>query len=80
MDKIQIYILYIKSEFQFGYTENSELLNGIALWTFKTPVLFALNTTSYEYTTFDVINEKGKAKVNFEKIFSDIREKKIEVS
>jgi len=68
------------NDFQFGYVDNSDLLNGIAIWTLQTPLLFILNTTSYTYSLFDLIDEKNKAvlEIDIQEILDDIRLNKIE--
>lgn len=47
-------------DFQFGYVDNSDLLNGIAIWTLPSPLLFIFNTSSYTYAFQEVVsNESG---------------------
>lgn len=48
------------NDFQFGYVDNSDLLNGIAIWTLQTPLLFIFNTTSYTYSLFDLVDVETK--------------------
>lgn len=62
------------SKFQFGFTENQDLLNGIAIWTLSCPTLFILNSTSYEYSLVDLIDydDSSLLSVDIEKILNDV--------
>lgn len=62
-------------KFHFGYTENHDLLNGIAIWTLSCPVLFILNSTNYEYSLVDLIdynNNNTVLDVDIDKILSNV--------
>ena len=68
-----------QKEFQFGFTENNDLLNGIAIWTLPRPILFILNTTSYQYALVNLLDSKNKViEFEVENILNDVRENKLE--
>lgn len=67
-------------EFQFGYVDRSDLLNGIAIWTLTAPLLFVFNTTAYTYSMFELIHESNLSLIdlNIHSILDDIRLNQIE--
>jgi hypothetical protein len=70
-----------KNKFQFGYTENQDLLNGIAIWSLPCPILFILNTTSYEYSIVELIDPTNNSLLNIDidKVIDKINHESINV-
>jgi hypothetical protein len=67
-------------EFHFGYTENIDLLSNIAIWSLSSPVLFVLNSTNYEYTLIDVVDQKNRMiDLNYDQILDDLRNDRLKV-
>jgi len=67
-------------EFHFGYTENIDLLSNIAIWSLSSPVLFILNSTNYEYTLIDVVDEKNRMiDLDYDKLLDDLRNNRLQV-
>lgn len=61
--------------------DNSDLLNGIAIWTLPQPILFIFNTSTHQYCLVNLVDEKNKViDLDIEILISDIRQNKIEVS
>lgn len=68
-----------RKEFQFGYTENDELLSSIAIWTLTSPVLFIFNSSSHQYALVEFLDKKNKiVEFDIAKILDDIRNHDIE--
>jgi hypothetical protein len=67
-------------EFHFGYSENIDLLSNIAIWSLSSPVLFVLNSTNYEYTLIDVVDEKNRMiDLDYDRILDDLRNNRLQV-
>jgi hypothetical protein len=67
-------------EFHFGYTENIDLLSNIAIWSLSSPVLFVLNSTNYEYTLIDVVDEKNRMiDLDYDRLLDDLRNNRLQV-
>ena len=72
---------FYHKEFQFGYTDNNDLLSGIAIWSLSSPVLFIFNATSHTYSLIDVVDEKKQPiLIDLDQILDGVRENKIEVN
>jgi hypothetical protein len=73
-------------EFQFGYTDNSDLLNGIAIWTLNTPIVFVYNVSSHTYNIIDLIetvspnNNRQLKYLDLKYLLKEIKENKFEVA
>ena len=77
----KIFNKFFFSEFVFGYSENHDLISGIAIWSLPTPCLFILNTTSFTYNLVYFLDSNNQVKeVNIDKILDDFRNNKLEVS
>lgn len=81
-NKIYNGVILSFSDFLFGYVDNSDLLSGIAIWTLQTPLLFVLNTSSYTYSMFDVIDAERKEllDVDFQEVLDKVRSGTVEVN
>lgn len=72
--------MFYLREFQFGFTENNELLSSIAIWSLESPVLFIFNSTSHQYALVEFLDSKNKIiEFDISKILDDIRDNRIEV-
>ena len=72
--------MFTYSQFQFGYVDNSDLLNGIAIWTLPHPILMIFNTSSHQYSLVELLDEKNKViDLDIEKIINDVKQNKLEV-
>jgi hypothetical protein len=70
----------LSRNYQFGFTENKDILNGIAIWTLPTPVVFILNSTSYTYNLIHIVNEKNELiDFNVQTIMDNVTSGKLEV-
>ena len=69
-----------KRDFQFGYTDNHELLSGIAIWSLPSPIIFIFNSTSHMYSLIEVVNGTNEQiAIDIGQILNNIRERKLEV-
>lgn len=69
-----------KREFQFGFTDNHELLSGIAIWSLSMPSIFIFNTSSHMYSSIDIFNSTNdQILVDIDQILNDIRTQKMQV-
>ncbi len=69
--------IFFSSDVQFAYTDNIDLLSGLAIWSLDTPVLFIFNTTNYKYGLVD-FNDTLSDDV-IDQIIQDIRNSRIQV-
>jgi hypothetical protein len=72
-------LILIFREFQFGFTETSDLLNNIAIWSLQAPILFILNSTDYRYSVIYFNTTKVTDNEDINSIIQNILDKKIEV-
>jgi hypothetical protein len=56
------------------------LLNGIAIWSLKTPVLFILNTTNFKYGLVYFDNTTEPSESDFNDVLNSLKSGKIEVN
>jgi hypothetical protein len=73
------YFIFDYREFQFGYTDTTDLLNNVAIWSLEGPLLFVLNSTNYKFSLvyFDRVNLPGNNEID--SVIQDIRDLKLEV-
>ncbi|CAF0717772.1 unnamed protein product [Brachionus calyciflorus] len=83
----QLFRVYAKTskekyhdDFIFGYSENHDLINGIAIWSLSTPCLFIFNTTSYTYSIVYFLDRDNKVMdFSIDQILDDIKNNKLEI-